>query len=115
MRLRRLTGLERDKIEEELNEIMQYIEYLNSILADEMKLLGVIKEELREIKSKYNDERRTEIQKVVNEIDIEDLIQEEDVVITLTNSGYIKRISADTYSAQRRRGKRYSSNDYKRR
>ena len=67
MRLRRLTGLERDKIEEELNEIMQYIEYLNSILADEMKLLGVIKEELREIKSKYNDERRTEIQKVVNE------------------------------------------------
>ena len=105
MRLRRLTGLERDKIEEELNEIMQYIEYLNSILADEMKLLGVIKEELREIKSKYNDERRTEIQKVVNEIDIEDLIQEEDVVITLTNSGYIKRISADTYSAQRRGGR----------
>ena len=105
MRLRRLTGLERDKIEEELNEIMQYIEYLNSILADEMKLLGVIKEELMEIKSKYNDERRTEIQKVVNEIDIEDLIQEEDVVITLTNSGYIKRISADTYSAQRRGGR----------
>ena len=105
MRLRRLTALERDKIEEELNEIMQYIEYLNSILADEMKLLGVIKEELREIKSKYNDERRTEIQKVVNEIDIEDLIQEEDVVITLTNSGYIKRISADTYSAQRRGGR----------
>ena len=105
MRLRRLTGLERDKIEEELNEIMKYIEYLNSILADEMKLLGVIKEELREIKSKYNDERRTEIQKVVNEIDIEDLIQEEDVVITLTNSGYIKRISADTYSAQRRGGR----------
>ena len=69
---------------------MQYIEYLNSILADEMKLLGVIKEELIEIKSKYNDERRTEIQKVVNEIDIEDLIQEEDVVITLTNSGYIR-------------------------
>ena len=105
MRLRRLTGLERDKIEEELNEIMQYIEYLNSILADEMKLLGVIKEELIEIKNKYNDERRTEIQKVVNEIDIEDLIQEEDVVITLTNSGYIKRISADTYSAQRRGGR----------
>ena len=105
MRLRRLTALERDKIEEELNEIMQYIEYLNSILADEMKLLGVIKEELIEIKSKYNDERRTEIQKVVNEIDIEDLIQEEDVVITVTNSGYIKRISADTYSAQRRGGR----------
>ena len=105
MRLRRLTGLERDKIEEELNEIMKYIEYLNSILSDETKLLGVIKEELIEIKNKYSDERRTQIQKVVNEIDIEDLIQEEDVVITLTNSGYIKRISADTYSAQRRGGR----------
>ena len=105
MRLRRLTGLERDKIEEELNELMKYIEYLNSILADEMKLLSVIKDELLEIKNKYNDERRTEIQKVVNEIDIEDLIQEESVVITLTNSGYIKRISADTYSAQRRGGR----------
>lgn len=105
MKLRRLTGLERDKIEEELNEIMAYIEYLNSILADEMKLLQVIKDELTEIKNKYNDERRTEIQKVVNEIDIEDLIQEESVVITLTNSGYIKRISADTYSAQRRGGR----------
>ena len=105
MRLRRLTGLERDKIEEELNELMKYIEYLNSILADEMKLLSVIKDELLEIKNKYNDERRTEIQKVVNEIDIEDLIQEESVVITLTNSGYIKRISADTYSSQRRGGR----------
>ena len=105
MRLRRLTGLERGKIEEEYNELMKQIEYLNSILASEEKLLGVIKEELIEIKNKYSDERRTSIEKVVNEIDIEDLIQEEEVTITLTHSGYIKRISADTYSSQRRGGK----------
>ena len=105
MRLRRLTGLEREKIEEEYAELMKQIEYLKSILASEEKLLGVIKDELSEIKAKYSDERRTKIEKVVNEIDIEDLIQEEDVVITLTNGGYIKRISADTYSAQRRGGK----------
>ena len=105
MRLRRLTGLEREKIEEEYAEIMNQIEYLNSILASEEMLLGVIKEELIEIKNKYGDERRTSIEKVVNEIDIEDLIQEEDVVITLTHSGYIKRILADTYSAQKRGGK----------
>ena len=105
MRLRRLTGLERDKIEAEYAELMKQIEYLESILASEEKLLSVIKEELIEIKNKYGDERRTKIEKVVNEIDIEDLIQEEDVVITLTNNGYIKRIVADTYSAQRRGGK----------
>ena len=92
MRLRRLTGLERDKIEEEYSELMKLIDYLNSILASEEK-------------SKYNDERKTQIEKVVNDIDIEDLIQEEETVITLTNSGYIKRISADTYSAQRRGGR----------
>ena len=105
MRLRRLTGLERDKIEEEYNELMKQIEYLNSILASEEKLLSVIKEELVEIKNKYSDERRTQIEKVVNEIDIEDLIQEEEVTITLTHTGYIKRLPADTYSAQRRGGK----------
>ena len=105
MRLRRPTGLERDKIEEEYNELMKLIEYLNSILASEEKLLGVIKDELIEIKNKYSDERRSKIEKVVNEIDIEDLIQEEEVVITLTNSGYIKRIPSDTYSSQRRGGK----------
>ncbi|AQR92756.1 DNA gyrase subunit A [Clostridium saccharoperbutylacetonicum] len=105
MRLRRLTGLERDKIEDELNELMRQMEYLNSILESEEKLLGVIKDELLEIKAKYSDERRSKIEKIINEIDIEDLIQEEDVVITLTSSGYIKRISADTYSSQRRGGK----------
>ena len=105
MRLRRLTGLERDKIEEEYAEIMKQIEYLKSILESEEKLLSVIKDELIEIKRRYSDERRTSIEKVVNEIDIEDLIQEEDVVVTLTHSGYIKRISADTYSAQKRGGR----------
>ncbi|WP_026887749.1 DNA gyrase subunit A [Clostridium beijerinckii] len=105
MRLRRLTGLERGKIEEEYNELMKQIEYLKSILASEEKLLDVIKQELIEIKNRYSDERKSKIEKIVNEIDIEDLIQEEDVVITLTHSGYIKRISADTYSSQRRGGK----------
>jgi len=105
MRLRRLTGLERERIEEELNELLKQIEYLKSILASDEKLLGVIKDELLEIKNKYSDERRSTIEKVMNEIDIEDLIQEEEVVITLTKSGYIKRISADTYSSQRRGGK----------
>ncbi|NLZ34344.1 MAG: DNA gyrase subunit A [Clostridiales bacterium] len=105
MRLRRLTALEIDKIEEEYAELMKLIEYLNSILASEEKLLSVIKDELLEIKNKYNDERRTKIEKVVNEIDIEDLIQEEDVVVTMTHAGYIKRISADTYSSQRRGGR----------
>ena len=105
MRLRRLTGLERDKIEDEYNELMKLVEYLKSILDSEEKLLGVIKDELIQIKTKYSDERRSKIEKILNEIDIEDLIQEEDVVITLTNSGYVKRILADTYSAQRRGGK----------
>ncbi len=105
MRLRRLTGLERDKIEDEYNELMKLVEYLKSILDNEENLLGVIKDELIQIKTKYSDERRSNIEKILNEIDIEDLIQEEDVVITLTNTGYVNRISADTYSSQRRGGK----------
>ncbi len=105
MRLRRLTGLEREKLEEEYNELMKVIARLREILSDEKILMGVIKEELLEVKRKYSDERRTAIEKSDDDIDIEDLIQEQEVVITLTNSGYIKRISADTYSAQRRGGK----------
>ncbi|MCR6516379.1 DNA gyrase subunit A [Clostridium sp. LY3-2] len=105
MRLRRLTGLERGKIEEEYSELMKEIAYLKSILESEVKLLSVIKDELIEIKERYNDERRTELENNVNEIDVEDLIQEEDIVITLTNSGYIKRIASDTYSSQKRGGK----------
>lgn len=105
MRLRRLTGLEREKVEEELNELIALIAKLNEILEKEELVLNIIKEELLEIKRSYSDERRTAIEKNANEIDIEDLIQEEEVVITLTETGYIKRISADTYSAQKRGGK----------
>ena len=105
MRLRRLTGLEREKIEEEYNELMKIIARLKEILESESILMGVIKEELLEIKRKYSDERRTAIEMSDDDINIEDLIQEQEVVITLTNSGYIKRISSDTYSAQKRGGK----------
>lgn len=105
MRLRRLTGLERDKIEEEYNALMELIAYLESIISDEEKLVSVIREELIEIRNKFGDERRTDIQKGEFEIDYEDLINEEDVVITLTEDGYIKRISATTYSAQKRGGR----------
>ncbi len=105
MRLQRLTGLEREKIDQEYNELMKNIAYLKEILEKEELVLKIIKEELIEIKNKYGDERRTEIQKNNDEINIEDLIQEQEVVITLTHAGYIKRISADTYSAQKRGGK----------
>lgn len=105
MRLRRLTGLEREKIEEEYNELMVLINRLKEILEKEELVLNIIKEELLEIKRVYGDERRTNIEKSATDIDIEDLIQEEDVVITLTETGYIKRISADTYSSQKRGGK----------
>lgn len=105
MKLRRLTGLERDKIEDELKELMKNIDYLKSILGDRQIVLNIIKTELTEIKAKYGDERRTVIESVENEIDIEDLISEEDVVITLTHAGYIKRIPADTYTSQRRGGR----------
>ncbi|MBI6872820.1 DNA gyrase subunit A [Clostridium aciditolerans] len=105
MRLQRLTGLEREKIEQEYNELMKTIAYLKEILEKEELVLKIIKEELIEIKNKYGDERRTEIQRNNDEINIEDLIQEQEVVITLTHAGYIKRILADTYSAQKRGGK----------
>lgn len=105
MRLRRLTGLERDKIEDEYNSLMLLIKELQEILHDDEKLNNVIKEELLEIKSKYGDERKTEIEKDDGEIDFEDLIQEKDVVITLTEDGYIKRINESTYSSQRRGGR----------
>jgi DNA gyrase, A subunit len=105
MRLQRLTGLEREKIEQEYNELMKNIAYLKEILEKEELVLKIIKEELIEIKNKYGDERRTEIERNNDEINIEDLIQEQEVVITLTHAGYIKRIAADTYSAQKRGGK----------
>ncbi|SHN32998.1 DNA gyrase subunit A [Gracilibacillus kekensis] len=106
MRLQRLTGLERDKIEEEYNQIMELIDELKAILANEEKILEIIREELLEIKEKFNDERRTEIiSGGVDLIEDEDLIPEENIVVTLTHRGYIKRLPASTYRAQRRGGR----------
>jgi len=105
MRLQRLTGLERDKIEQEYTDILETIKYLRSILENEEILLGIIKDELIEVKTRYGDERRTVIEKSLNSLEDEDLIDEEDVVITLIHTGYIKRLPADTYNAQKRGGR----------
>ncbi len=105
LRLGRLVGLERDKILEEYNQRLEEIAYFTGLLADETKLFGVIKEEILAIKEKYGDERRTKLLADEDEIDIDDLINEQEIAVTLTNSGYIKRTAADTYKAQRRGGK----------
>lgn len=105
MRLARLQGLEREKIDKEYAELMEKIAYYNSLLADEKLLMGVIKDELLEIREKYADERRTKMVADVDEFDDEDLVEEEKVAVTLTHLGYIKRVPADTYKAQRRGGK----------
>ncbi|NLV35355.1 MAG: DNA gyrase subunit A [Clostridiaceae bacterium] len=105
MRLGRLTGLERDKLEAEYNEIMEKIQYYRSVLSDDALLYSIIKEELLVISNKYGDERRTKITASEDEIELEDLIDEEESVITLTHFGYIKRLPADTYKSQRRGGK----------
>ena len=105
MRLAKLQGLEREKIENEYNELLKKIAYYKSLLADEHKLMGVIKDELLEIKDKWGDPRRTKIVADEGELDEEALIDEEDVAITLTHLGYVKRVPADTYKAQRRGGK----------
>ena len=105
MRLRALTGLEREKLEAEYNELMEQIERLKAILADRKLLLGVIKEEIVAIRDKYGDERRTSIGFDEFDISMEDLIPKEDVVITMTKLGYIKRMSNDTFKAQNRGGK----------
>jgi len=105
MRLQRLTGLEREKIENEYQELMLKIAELKAILADEHRILAIIKEELLEVKERFNDERRTQISNAENEIDIEDLIPEEDIVVMLTHQGYIKRLPISTYRSQRRGGK----------
>ena len=105
MRLGQLTGLERIKIEEELAQLMARIQELNEILADENKVHGIIRDELAVIGNKYKDPRRTEIQQVSGEVDIEDLIPVEDCVITLTHFGYMKRQNMDVYKTQRRGGR----------
>ena len=105
MRLQRLTGLERDKIEAEYAELEKLIAYYRQVLSDERMVLGIIKDEILEIKRKYADPRRTEISMLEGEIDMLDLIQEEDTVVTLTHYGYVKRLPKTTYRAQKRGGK----------
>lgn len=109
MRLIRLSGLEREKVEAEINELNIKIAELKGILADEKKILGIIKDELTEIKEKYNDDRRSEIANVIDEIDDEDLIADEENVVTLTHFGYVKRLASDTYRSQKRGGKGISA------
>jgi DNA gyrase subunit A len=105
MRLQSLTGLERDKIETEYKDLQEKITYYRSILASEEKLLEIIKEEILAIKEKYNDERRTSIMNRATDLELEDLIEEEQIVVTMTNQGYIKRMPLDLYRSQRRGGK----------
>ncbi len=105
MRLRRLTGLEREKLEEEYESLIKEINRLKEILSNERLIYQVIKDELLEIKEKHGDRRRTRIMPSADEIDIEDMIEEEDVIITLTHFGYIKRVPEDMYKTQRRGGK----------
>ncbi|MGN6530333.1 MAG: DNA gyrase subunit A, partial [Ginsengibacter sp.] len=117
LRLQRLTGMERDKIREEHAEVMKLIAKLKDILADESKRFQIIKDELIEIKDKYGDERKTEITYLADEISMEDLIEEEDVVVTISHLGYIKRTSATEYRQQKRggrgaRGSRTREEDY---
>ncbi len=105
MQLRRLQGLEKEKIENEYQELLKKIAYYAELLADEHKLMGVVKDELLEIKEKWGDKRKTKIKADAQEIDEEDLIEEEKVCITLTHLGYVKRVPVDTYKAQKRGGK----------
>ena len=105
MQLKRLQGLEREKLQNEYDELEKRIEYYRELLSDENMLKGVLKDELIAIRDKYGDERRTEIQDVEDDIDIEDLIEEEQCVFTLSHAGYIKRVPASTYRAQKRGGR----------
>ncbi len=109
MRLRRLQGLEKEKLQDEERELGEKIAYFNSILESEEKLLSIIKEEIIEIRDKYKDVRRTKITSMPHEIDVKDTIPNEEVTITLTHQGYIKRLPVDTYKAQKRGGKGISS------
>ncbi|MDY4181661.1 MAG: DNA gyrase subunit A [Pseudoflavonifractor sp.] len=113
MQLKRLQGLEKEKLENEYEELMKKIAYYDQLLSDETMLRGVLKDELTEIRNKYGDDRKTEIGFVEDDIDIEDLIEEEECVFTLTSAGYIKRLPASTYRAQRRGGKGISAQTLK--
>ncbi|MDR3071962.1 MAG: DNA gyrase subunit A, partial [Clostridiales Family XIII bacterium] len=105
MRLARLQGLEREKLQSEFDELKKMVAYYKELLADDVKLMGVVREELLEIQKKYGDKRRTEISTATDEIEEEDLIEESRVAITLTHLGYIKRIDADVYRTQKRGGR----------
>ena len=105
MRLGRLTALEREKLDNEYGELLKKIAYYKDVLGNEVLLMGIIKDELHEIRTKFSDERRTEIIQDEEEIDLEDLIQKEETFITLTHFGYIKRLKSDTYKLQKRGGK----------
>ena len=105
MRLRRLTGLERHKIEAELAELREKIDWYQRVLADVSLVLGIIKEELTEVRDKFANKRRTEISSAAKDLDVEDLIAEEDMVVTITKAGYIKRLPVATYRQQKRGGK----------
>ena len=104
MRLQRLTGLERKKIDDEYVDVLETIDWLESVLADEHKVMNIIKEDLLEMKKKFGDERRTEMSLDTSEIDVEDLIAEEDIVVTISHQGYIKRQTLDTFRNQKRGG-----------
>lgn len=105
LRLQRLTGLEREKIEQEYKDILETIDWLRSVLADDNKVYALIKDELLDVKRRFADGRRTVITSDVSKLNMEDLIAEEDIVITLTHGGYIKRLPVDTYRSQKRGGK----------
>ena len=113
MRLKALQGLDREKLQNEFNELMERISYYQELLADPVKLQGVLREELIQIRDKFGDERKTEIQEIEDEIDIEDLIEEENCAFTLSNQGYIKRMPVDTYRTQSRGGRGVSAQNLK--
>ena len=113
MQLKRLQGLEREKLQNEYDELEKRIEYYRELLSNEEMLKGVLKDELIAIRDRYGDERRTEIQDVEDEIDIEDLIEEEQCVFTLSHAGYIKRVPASTYRAQKRGGRGVTGQSFK--
>ena len=113
MRLKALQGLDREKLQNEYNELMERIGYFEELLADPVKLMGVLRTELLEIRDKFGDDRRTEIQEVEDEIDIEDLIEEEQCAFTLSNQGYIKRMPVDTYRTQSRGGRGVNAQNLK--
>ena len=113
MRLKALQGLDREKLQAEFDELQEKIKYYNELLADPVKLQGVLREELLEIRDKFGDERKTEIQEIEDEIDIEDLIEEEQCVFTISNQGYVKRMPADIYRTQSRGGRGVNAQNLK--